>query len=65
MVVMDKTINNYALAIDEYHQSSGCKHAMACYKTDPDKSSYRPISERVNASLDNSLMISENVEMSK
>lgn len=93
MLVMDKTINNYAIAIDEYHHSLECyssecnsfeckhskeckysekckhsieyKESLDCFKTDQDSSSFRPISERANASLDNSLMISENVEMSK
>jgi DNA-binding transcriptional MerR regulator len=70
MLVMDKTINNYAIAIDEYHHSlecnsSECKHSEEYKHTEQDKSSYRPISERVNASLNNSLMISENIEMSR
>lgn len=91
MLVMDKTINNYAIAIDEYHHSMECyqaecnsmvcKHSIDCkysekckhsldnqsldFKTNQDSTSFRPISERANASLNNSLMISENVEMLK
>lgn len=59
MAVMDKTMNSYAKAIDEYHLQ---EKEM---KADPDKSSYRPLGERVNTNLENSLMLSENIEMSK
>lgn len=77
MMVMDKTIHNYAKAIDEYHHAKECNHSVECkhakeckysekcFKTTQDNSSYRPINERVNTNLENSLMLNENVEMSK
>lgn len=76
MMVMDKTMNNYAKAIDEYKQSDECKQSSNCkqsgdykqspdcWKIEPDKSSYHPINERVNTNLMTAI-IPENVEISK
>lgn len=77
MEVMDKTMNNYAKAIDEYKHSDECKllndDSQPCdynqsndsRKIQPDKSSYHPINERVNTSLMTAIIIPENVEIAK
>jgi len=69
MAIMDKTMHNYSKAIEDYYQSEECtlkenpSLSEDYQKTDPDKSSYHPINERVNTSLIN--LISENVEIAK